>query len=59
MQTENKLPLDILIFLDEVCDQDDRFLDDADTNFWNCLAYTLFMGPPSSRVLFGMQSNFI
>ena len=43
MQTENELPLDILIVLDEVCDQDDRFIDDADTSFWNCLAYTLSM----------------
>ena len=64
MQTENELPLDILIWLDEVCDQDDRFIDDADTNFFNCLAYTLSMDnfdlkKISSKVLFGIQSDFI
>ena len=41
MKTGNEVPLDILILLDAVRDQD--VVDDADTDFWNCLAYSFYM----------------
>ena len=41
LQMEDQLPLDILIMLVEICEQD--FIDDVDTEFWNSLAYTLNM----------------
>ena len=33
LQVEDDLTLDILITLDEVCDVDDRFTEDLDTDF--------------------------